>query len=77
MQIPFHVFLIIYIIVTVIGLLFAGFNFYHVFRYAFRTAVSIIVTGFYTVGFILILGISIVFITRVDWSQTLTVGIGF
>ena len=77
MEISYYIFLILYIIITLFGLLFAGFNFYHVFRYAFRTPVSIIMTTLFTTGFILIIGISIVFITRVDWSQTITIGIGF
>jgi len=76
MEIPYYTFLILYVVVTLFGLLFASFNYYHVFHYAFNTTVSVVVTIFFTIGFVLILGISGVFITRVDWSQLITINIG-
>lgn len=76
MNIPYYVFLIAYIISAFFAVLFFAFNFYHVIKYAFKTSISIAVATFFVIGFVLMIGVTAVFIAGTDWGAVFTISIG-
>lgn len=70
MSVPLYIFLLVYTLVVLILLLFSIATIYHVTRYALKTSVSIMVTGFFVAGFVVMLGVSVAFIFQIDWLQT-------
>ena len=77
MDISYHIFLVAYIFSALFAALFFAVNFYHVIRYSFRTAIALAMTTFFCLGFILMIGVTAVFITGTDWQQIFTITIGF
>lgn len=75
MEIPAVIFLLTYLIVVFILCIFAIFDIYHVFRYAFKSRTSVIVTILFLVGLLIIMGISIYFVSQIDWTQSFRLSI--
>lgn len=76
MNVPFYIFLIPYFIAIVVVVTFALFNIYHIYRYALATRMSVAVTSIFVIGLIVMLGVSIVFVYRFDWTDTFRIVIG-
>lgn len=76
MEIPYAFFLLLYALGFLAVLIFTSFNLYHAVRYALRSVVSISVTGFFIIGLIVMIGVSLVYITGQDWGRTFLVTIG-
>ncbi len=76
MEIPYYIFLIAYIISAFFAVLFFSFNMYHVVKYALQTTVSIFVTTFFVIGFVIMVGVTAVFIVGTDWQQTFSITVG-
>ncbi len=75
MEMPAIILLLIYLIVVFILGIFAIFDIYHVFRYAFKSRTSIVVTILFIFGLVVIAGLSIYFIAQIDWNQSFTFSI--
>lgn len=70
-MIPFSVLLILYLVAVAIVLIYALVNLYHVFRYGQMSALSYFVTSLFGAGFLIILALSFIYISQIDWSQTI------
>jgi hypothetical protein len=66
--IPIASFLILYGVYVLFYLLYALFNIYHLLRFATATPMSYVITFVFGVGSIGLLAISLLLLSRYDWS---------
>lgn len=67
------IFLIIYLILAALFFVYALFSLYHIFRFGHFDAASYFMTGLFIGGYLLLLFVSFVFLSGIDWSSTLNV----
>jgi hypothetical protein len=72
-EISLYTLLIVYGLVVASFIVFAIFNLYHLFSFGFLSFLSFFMTFLFLAGTILILFITYVFASQIDWSQTIII----
>lgn len=72
MGIPLSFFLIIYAVMAGLGIIYALFNLYHIFRFGHFDKYSYFATGLFIAGFCLIVVVSATFFFQINWGNSLT-----
>lgn len=71
MGIPLLIFLIAYFLLAGVFLLYAFFSLFHIVRFAHLDAASYFMTGIFVGGLILLIFVSYLFISPVDWGASI------
>ena len=75
MEIPYIIFLILYLALLLVYFIFASFNIYHVVRFGFFDPSAKFVTILYLGSMIFILAVTAILVIGVDWAQTLSLNV--
>jgi len=73
MTISLQFFLYIYYAFLAVYAIFVFFNIYHLLKFSFLTFKSILLTGVFVSGTIVLLFLSFAFINEIDWTQSFTI----
>ena len=71
--VPVWAFLVVYALFLSVFLLYTAFNLYHLLRFGTTSLGLYAVTGLFTAGTILLVGVTLILLMPYDWTATISV----